>query len=51
MKLFRKKNQIVDERIENAENKIYKEVYYIIVIIAFISLIIKKSSNMMLLFL
>ncbi|WBW97282.1 DUF6773 family protein [Oceanirhabdus sp. W0125-5] len=41
MKLFKKRNQIVDERIENAENKIYKEVYYIIVAIAFVSMVIK----------
>lgn len=40
MGLFKRK--IVDERVQNTQNRIYREIYYIVTIICFISLIAKS---------
>ena len=41
MKLFKKENSTVDERIENIKNKIYKEAFILVMIICFISIVVK----------
>jgi len=38
---FNKKNEVKDERVENLYNKIYKEVYALVVILAAVSIIAK----------
>lgn len=45
MSFFNKRNKIVDERILNASNKIYKEAYFFTIIIALISIIVKFFIN------
>lgn len=45
MKLFKNKRMNMDERIINSSNKIYKEVYILVIIIVLISIIIKLSIN------
>ena len=41
MKLFKNQNKLVDERIVNTRNKIYKEAYILAIAISFISMIVK----------
>ncbi|CDI49487.1 DUF6773 family protein [Clostridium tetani] len=43
MKLFKKNNHIVDERIENIKNKIYKEISILVMLVCTISIIVKYS--------
>lgn len=43
MKLFKKENKIMDERITNTINKIYKEAYFLAMIISLISIVVKYS--------
>lgn len=41
MKLFKKENSTVDERIENTKNKIYKEAFNLVMAICLISIFVK----------
>lgn len=42
MKWYPFSKKVVDERIENVRNKIYKEAYYLIIIICIVSMVIKN---------
>ncbi|MBO0959920.1 hypothetical protein J1P26_09295 [Neobacillus sp. MM2021_6] len=41
MNIFKRAGKVTDERIENIRNKIFKEMYYLIMVICFISIGIK----------
>jgi len=41
MNLFKRTKKITDERVENVRNKIYKEMYYVILAICLVSALFK----------